>query len=460
MVNLFLSALSGALLSGAFAPVAKWWIAPIALALNIYFLNRGAHPFLNTFVFFAVFNALSLHWTSTYVGSLPWVILFLGQSIFFLPLGLVKRYGAAFYPLIFLIMEEVRVRFPFGGFGWLRLAFSQADAPYRSIAAIAGASGLSAIVVSIALAIYYFKQIRWNYLPLMPLLLALVPINVVSIGSTNALLIQGDVPTLGLDFNSRASLVFRNHVRQTRKALASGKDVDFILWPENAVDVDPFTNSDISKTLDGFDKPLIVGAVVRQSRQIRNVSILWTKTSRNVYIKQHLTPFGEYIPLRSLAKKISPFVENVADFSPGKTMKIFTIGKARIAPIICFELIDDGILKNAADKSNLIVVQTNSATFGRSAESAQQLSISRVRAIEHARNILSVATTGISAVIDYKGNVTEATRLHEPAHIFTAPKLINTKTPRDRAGDWALVATLIWLLFIGTRLARVDTKRR
>ena len=62
-------------------------------------------------------------------------------------------------------------------------------------------------------------------------------------------------------------------------------DVDFILWPENAVDVDPFTNSKIGESLDAFDKPLIVGAVVRQLGKIHNVSILWTKQSQSVYVK-------------------------------------------------------------------------------------------------------------------------------------------------------------------------------
>lgn len=455
MVNLLRSALSGALLAGAFAPVGKWWLAPIALAWHMHTLSRSSHPFRSSFIFALVFNAITLHWTSIYVGSVPWIILVIGQSILFLPLGFAKKYGIAFYPLIFLIMEEVRARFPFQGFGWLRIAFSQADAPYRSIAAIVGASGLTAIVLAIALAILHIKDIRSIWLPLFPLLLILVPLNIQSVGSVKALMVQGDVPTLGLDFNSRATQVFYNHVKETKKALSKSRDVDFILWPENAVDVDPFTNSKIGDALDGFDKPLIVGAVIRQLGKIHNVSILWTKQSQSVYVKQHLTPFGEYIPLRLLATKISPFVENVSDFSPGKGRKIFTINNARIAPVICYELIDDKLLEVAAKTSNLIVVQTNNATFGESAQSTQQLNISRIRAIEHARNILSVSTTGVSTVIDYQGNVDKQSAMHEAAHIFATPMLIDAQTPRDKAGDWALVGVLIWLLLLGVR--RVHT---
>ena len=169
--------------------------------------------------------------------------------------------------------------------------------------------------------------------------------------------------------------------------------------------MDPYTNKDVYEELESFDKPLIIGAIVGKGEKLFNTSILWGDKTQDIYFKQHLTPFGEYIPLRSIAKKISPLVNQINDFSPGNGQKIFTIGQARVAPVICFELLDDEILAEAAKSSNLLVVQTNSATFGTSAESAQQLSITRIRAIEHSRNVVSVSTTGISAVIDFNGKV-------------------------------------------------------
>ena len=168
-------------------------------------------------------------------------------------------------------------------------------------------------------------------------------------------------------------------------------------------------------------------------------------------MKQHLTPFGEYIPLRSLAKKISPLVEQVDDFSPGNQQKIFRISKARIAPVICFELLDDEILSEAASSSNLLVVQTNSATFGMSAESAQQLSITRIRAIEHSRNVVSVSTTGTSAIIDFNGKILKKTSMGRAEHVFAEVGLIEQSSPRDRYGDWVAVFTLIWLLVVARR---------
>jgi apolipoprotein N-acyltransferase len=283
---------------------------------------------------------------------------------------------------------------------------------------------------------------------LLPIALVLIPINVETVGTTKAILIQGNVPQLGLDFNARAKEVFNNHVKETKDALQEGKKVDFILWPENAVDVDPFRNTEVFETLNTFTTPLIVGAIVNRDKEILNTSILWTKEAQNVYVKQHLTPFGEYIPLRSLASKISPLVDDVRDFSLGNESTIFTIGAAKIAPIICYELLDDQILQDGAKSSNILAVQTNSATFGDSAESAQQLQITRIRAIEHSRNILSVSTTGYSAVIDYNGEVTLKTAMGTAEHLYAEVDLISSTSPRDRYGDWALVITLIWLLLV------------
>ena len=155
MVNLLLSALAGLLLSGAFEPIAKWWLAPIALLVHMYAIERTDRRVLSAFVFAFTFNAFLLHWTSTYVGSTPWIILSIGLSLLYMPLALIRRWGIASYPLIFVILEEVRNRFPFGGFGWARVAYSQADAPYAAIASRGGAISLSAITVLLAAFVYF-----------------------------------------------------------------------------------------------------------------------------------------------------------------------------------------------------------------------------------------------------------------------------------------------------------------
>ena len=429
----------------------KWWLAPIALLAHMYAMERTDRKALSAFIFAFTFNAVLLHWTSTYVGSTPWIILSFGLSLLYLPLALIGRWGIAAYPLIFVVLEELRNRIPFGGFGWARVEYSQADAPYAAIASRGGAISLSAITVLIAGFGYFAFNRKVKLLSLVPLLALLIPNNIAAVNQTSVLMIQGNVPELGLDFNARAKQVFNNHVTQTKIALAENKEVDFIVWPENAVDVDPYTNKDVYAELESFDKPLIIGAIMGKGEKLFNTSILWGEKTQDIYFKQHLTPFGEYIPLRSLAKKISPLVNQVNDFSPGNGQKIFTIGQARVAPVICFELIDDQILTEAAKNSNILVVQTNSATFGTSAESAQQLSITRIRAIEHSRNVVSVSTTGISAVIDFTGKVLNQTSMGIADHVFADVGLINQISLRDQIGDSAIFFTLGWLILVARR---------
>ena len=446
MVSLLLSTLSGVVLSGAYEPIGQWWLAPIALAAHMYALTLTERKILSSFLFALTLNAIVLHWSSTFVGSVPWLILAVGLSMLYLPLALVSRWGIATYPFLFIVLEEVRNRFPFGGFGWVRVAYTQADAPYSKIAAIGGATALSALVLVIALIILYVFQKRFTVLHFVPFLLLFIPINLDTVGVSKVLLIQGNVPQMGLDFNSRAKAVFNNHFEATQKELTIDSDVDFVLWPENAVDVDPFQNLDVKTSLDSIKKPLIIGAIVYKGNKLLNTSILWGGELPPIYVKHHLTPFGEYIPLRSIASKISPLTDRVQDFEPGQGSQFFAINDAVIAPVICYELIDDQILSEAAQGSNLLSVQTNSATFGMSAESAQQLSITRVRAIEHGRNIVSVSTTGYSAVIDYEGKVIQKTSMGTAETIRAEVDLLEGQTPRDKAGNWALIGVLIFLL--------------
>jgi apolipoprotein N-acyltransferase len=457
LVTILLSAFSGLLLSFAYEPMGKWWIAPIAIAVHMYAINRSNHKILSAFLFAAVANAIALHWSSTFVGSVPWIILAMGLSIFYLPLALVSRWGITTYPLIFLFMEEIRNHFPFGGFGWLRLAYTQPDAPYAQLAAVGGSVALSAVVLLVGLFLFFTTQQKYSLIPIIPIVLILIPIQLQVVGTTTALMIQGNVPEYGLDFNSRAKAVFNNHFQLTQEEIKKNRNVDFILWPENAVDVDPFSdqNRDVFDKLNSIEQPLIIGAVLGKGNKLLNTSIYWDKDQPQIYIKQHLTPFGEYVPLRSLARFVSPLVDRVKDFEPGDGLNsTFSINDAIIAPVICFELIDDGILHNTAKTSNLLAVQTNSATFGMSAESAQQLSITRVRAIEHGRNIVSVSTTGYSAVIDYKGKVLQKTSMGTAESIRTDVELMAGKTPRDKFGTWALIGTFFVVFLVARRAYR------
>ena len=168
------------------------------------------------------------------------------------------------------------------------------------------------------------------------------------------------------------------------------------------------------------------------------------------------------MPLRAALTFFSDLPNQVEDFSAGSKSIIHQVGQAKIAPIICFELIDDRLIQSASSQSNLFAVQTNSATFAKTSESAQQLAITRIRSIEHARYSVSVSTVGISAIVDTNGLVLKSTKENIAASINSSVALNATRTIYDRIGGvaWLLVA-LIGLGFgLALSLAERIVKRR
>ncbi len=145
----------------AFAPIALWWCAPIAMALLIYILHepRLSRRLTAVAIFATAFFAPLLSWSNTYVGNIPWIILTALQIVLVLPIGFLhlqknKPGLLLLFPSGWLLTELVRTRFPFGGFGWGRAAFSQADAPYAPLARLGGAPLLSFTVATLGLALY------------------------------------------------------------------------------------------------------------------------------------------------------------------------------------------------------------------------------------------------------------------------------------------------------------------
>ena len=405
---------------------------------------------------------MTLWWAGKYVGLLPLLFLALLHGIFYLPIGLLGRYTKNilwFIPAL-LAIEELRSVFPFGGFSWMRIAFSQADAPYASVIAVGGALLLSAWVLAIAALLAKFR--RSFAIPLLLVIVAPLLLNN-SYSSQERISfvgIQGNTPSVGLTFNDRAEAVFNLHLSESKKADLDG--VDVIIWPENAIDVDPYANARVRSSLESLTSslnvPLIAGAITRQSGQLENVSLMYNESGEVVsyYSKQFLTPFGEYIPLRSVARIVSPYVDDVADFSVGEKVDNHVVKSFELAPVICYELLSDSLVQSAARSSEAIVAQTNSATFAGTSESAQQLNITRLRAIENAREIVSVSTVGISAHIDINGEVLSRTQENVSAELLGDVRSNTSRTIANNLGGFApaLVLFLSILFPIFLRIVR------
>ena len=448
------AAFAGVLFALSFEPLGLWFLAPISYAILLRIFQKSVNLYLNAFLFGFISSAITLWWAGKYVGLIPLALLALLHGLFYLPLGLLGRYTTNIYWFIpaLLAIEELRSIFPFGGFSWMRIAFSQADAPYASVISIGGAVFLSAWVLTISAMLAKFRKNLAFPLLLVVLLPLLLNNSYSSQEKVSFIGIQGNTPSVGLAFNDRAEAVFNLHVAETRKVAADAADV--IIWPENAIDVDPFANTRVEASIESLTAtlktPLITGAITRQSGQLENVSLMYDESGEVVsyYSKQYLTPFGEYMPLRPLARIVSPYVDDVIDFKVGDRVENHVVNGLTVAPVICYELLSDSLVQNASKNSDALVVQTNSATFANTSESAQQLNITRLRALENAREIVSVSTIGISAHIGINGEIISRTQENISAQLSGELRSSSDRTIANWFGEFAPgIVLLISLLF-------------
>jgi apolipoprotein N-acyltransferase len=479
-----------------FWPLAILSVAAFSVAAQGQRSRTGA--WLGSVYGLAFFGPL-LHWTGIYVGAVPWLLLVVSQAAFLAALGavlpLVQRLPAApvWVATAWVLQEALRDRLPFGGFPWGRLAFSQARSPLRWFAALGGAPLVSFTVAlaggALAAAVPFIVAGRWR--PVAALTAAVVAVPVLgallawplrpapdrSGDTTTVALIQGSVPDIGLDFEERARQVLDNHIAETNRLAAEIEAgtvprPGLIVWPEDASDVDPFQDAtayrDIDATVREIGVPILVGAILQGpgANHRRNAGILWSPTTGPgaTYVKRHPVPFAEYIPLRSIAEFVSSDAKSVTqDMVAGRGNGVVRGGPYAIGDVICFEVAYDGLVRSSvAAGARLLVVQTNNATFGHTAETYQQLAMSQLRAVESGRTVLQVATTGVSAIIAPDGNIRERSgKLFTPASLVATVPLRSAKTPATRLGalpEYVLAAlalgAVVWSIRPARRSAR------
>ena len=452
--------LAAFLASAAFAPLSIWYLGLLGCSFFLRKLLKSNRPVIHAFAFGFIYNAIVLHWSGKFVGALPWLLLALLQALFYIPVGAVaKRFSSIWWTAgTLLAMEELRSIFPFGGFGWTRIGFGQVDSPASSILPFGGVLALSALTLVFALLLTKIRFGNFLKFAFLVIILALLPSNPQGSGSVNLIAIQGNTPSVGLEFNSRAQAVFNLHRDATYKNV--DQKYDAIVWPENAIDIDPSlypsVASDIATLVERTGTPLIAGVVLKRNGSPLNASVFYQAGGdvSSTYIKRGLTPFGEFMPLRSVAEFVSPYAASVVDFEKGSVLQTHSINGSDIGPVICYEIINDKLVSEMSSASQALIVQTNSATFSGTAESRQQLAITRIRAMENSRAILSVSTIGITAFIDQNGNVLSQTDENVQAALAGDLSLSKEITPANKWGIQLKFFILLIFLFFGYKNQR------
>lgn len=389
-------------------------------------------------------------------------------------------------------------RIPLGGFGWLRLAYTQVDSPLSGWLPLVGVGGLSFLVALLAhllAAVPALLRSRQKWTTMVAALAAaalasgalvaerLVPVEPATAGQkgVNIGMVQGNVDgSAGPHAMGYARSVTDNHVSETVTLMArarAGLDPmpDFVLWPENSTDIDPTRDAQTAALVARASRisglPILVGAVMEgPGSDERQTSALWWTTNGAVtarYDKRNLVPFGEWIPLRRQLLPILPVLAQVgAQSIPGTTPGTLDVSLADgnplvIGDVVCFELAWDSTVHDTVTHgAEVLVVQSNNGTYTGTGQPRQQFAITRARALELRREVVVATTNSLSALVHPDGSVTGLTREgRAAAQTFSVPRRAGV-TPAVRVGPaMELGASLVALLMICICLARALPRR-
>ncbi len=414
-----------------------------------------------------------IFWLTIYLGPVPWLALAGLESIFFaigcVLIALAWRFGDALenrawaalglVPVtvagLWTLREYVTSNWPYGGFSWGRLAFSQSASPFGEVVAWVGVSGLSfAIALVSAYVVQAFRRrptrsgvIRSRVirsLAAVGLLLALVLVPafpVVEHGTVRVAAVQGDSDA-GLFAEYRPGEILDDHLAATEPIY--GEPVDLVVWPENSSDLDPLRYPQAASALDRvterMDAPMIAGTITVDGDDIFNSLLLWTNGEGVVdqYDKLHPVPFAEYLPDRDFWFPLAPDLLSLIprDYTVGSRDNLFDVAGARAGLAICFDIVDDSLIRQMIDGgADVIIAPTNNADFGRSDESVQQLAIARLRAIETGRSVVNASTVGTSAIMAPDGREIDRLPTFEPGTMVQDVPLSTTTTLATVAGQ-------------------------
>ena len=235
------------------------------------------------------------------------------------------------------------------------------------------------------------------------------------------------------------------YLEQTRALLAGGP-VDLIVWPETAYRAGLHGPLPISGELvrDDVSVPLLFGAsFVRTDtgpRVAYNAALLIDADGmiRDVYSKNLLIPFTEYVPLAGLVPWLTSRFHRPSHFAASKQVPPLVLGSWRIATPIGYEAVRPAFVRRMVleGQPQLLVALADDAWFGTSQEPGLHLAMASLRAVEHRRSLVRATNSGISAVIDPAGREVARTGLLTRENLRASVVLLDETTLYTRWGDW------------------------
>ncbi len=350
-------------------------------------------------------------------------------------------------PVAWTAVEWIRTYIPVG-FPWNLLGYTA----YRNLeliqfAEFTGVYGVSALIVFFNAVVYVVIFRRGVYRlqtislsALTAIMIALVGFgawrignlkDAPSTGSFKVAMVQGNIPQ-SLKWDPKF-LPESYGVYQDETASAARRGADLIVWPEAAAvflfqpdDQYPaeLANDAAYRTAlltlaRNMGEPILFGApaLARQDGRLGFYNRAYLVSGKGEvaahYDKIELVPFGEYVPARAiLGYFVNRVVEGFGDLVPGKEQTLFDVKGAKLGILICYESIfPDFTRREVNEGADVLVNITNDAWYGESSAPFQVLAMAAMRSVETKVPMVRVANTGISALIEPSGQITDRTPL-------------------------------------------------
>jgi apolipoprotein N-acyltransferase len=347
------------------------------------------------------------------------------------------------------------------GFPWLNIGYSQIDTQISSLAPILGHYGvswvtslISAMLVALILVSHQIKIILVSMFFIIWFSLSTLSDihwttekdNMISVA-----LVQGAIPQ---------KIKWKPEQRQKTLDLYLSlsekyQDSQLIIWPETAIPALHHQAQDflrhIANTARNYNHDYLIGIPFKDldSNNFYN-GIIVVGSTNDTYYKQHLVPFGEYLPFDKWLRPILNYLNiPMSDFSAGPIRNpVVRAANEIIGVSICYEDVFGEEVITALPEATILVNISNDAWFGDSIAPHQHLQMARMRALETGRYMLRSTNTGVSAIINEKGIIT-ARSPQFIAHVTSDKvKTFEGLTPYARFGNWPVIATAFLLLLI------------
>ena len=477
--GLLASAMAGAALVAAFAPLSWSVLAPFSLAVP-FALSRRVKPVHAAAIGYAfglgLFGAgvAWIHIAVETVGGPAWLAwrAAAGLAVFLSAYPALALGGAAWlaaprrggllviaWPGLWVLVEWLR-GWLFTGFPWLQLGYSQTGTAWADwVAPVGGVLAISLICATVAATLAYgVATRRWRLTGTAVALWAVLgivpspdrPIGTQPTGGRlRVALVQGDIAqTRKWQPKEQQAIVDRYR----RLSAPYWNRVGLIVWPETAIPA-IYVNGTarpyaaLAARARHSRAKLFAGTLRLDHGQIYNSVI--DMGSGRASDKSHLVPFGEYTPLRPLfAPLLNRLGISGTDLSSGHKMQSLAVAGTKAGMPICYEMAFANNLARRAADAGILVNVSDDVWFGHSIGLWQNREIARMRALETGRPVIRDTNTGLTAVIGADGRLASTLAPFKPGVLIASVQPRTGSTPYRRGGGMApiIVATLMILL--------------